>query len=224
MVLSTFLFYRAVQSIAMSYGYDVKNNPDELIIASDVFANAMSPSSKGSNGVSDNVAKFMAISAAEGIKQAAGKSWAAMIEEGAAGLLLAQIRALAHASAKKALENAGKKSLENSIFRELFEQLGKRLTLKTVQRAVPVISAGIGAFIDTAQMNKVLTYANIFYQKRFLVEKESRVMNLVGIADDGAVVADVETDNANAEPIPQNSVDDSANGDIKNPTAEEMDE
>ena len=73
-------------------------------------------------------------------------------------------------------------------------------------------------------MNKVLTYANIFYQKRFLVEKESRVMNLVGIADDGAVVADVETDDADAEPIPQNSVDDSANGDIKNPTAEEMDE
>ena len=65
LVLSTFIYYRAVQSIAMSYGYDVKNDPAELVIASEVFANALSPASKGGNGVSNNVAKFMAISAAE---------------------------------------------------------------------------------------------------------------------------------------------------------------
>ncbi|MDO4538969.1 MAG: EcsC family protein, partial [Coriobacteriales bacterium] len=31
LVLSTFIYYRAVQSIAMSYGYDIKNDPAELI-------------------------------------------------------------------------------------------------------------------------------------------------------------------------------------------------
>ena len=181
LVLSTFLYYRAVQSIAMSYGYDVKNDPAELVIASEVFANALSPASKGGNGVSNNVAKFMAISAAEGVKQTAKKTWAAMIERGGPALLLAQMRALANVAARKALENAGKKGLENSVFREIFEQIGRRLTLKAIQRAVPVVSAGIGALVDTAQMNIVLQYADIFYHKRFLLEKTDRVRHLFGV-------------------------------------------
>lgn len=79
---------------------------------------------------------------------------------------------------KKALENAGKKGLENNIFREIFEQVGRRLTLKAIQRAVPVVSAGIGALVDTAQMSTVLQYADIFYHKRFLIEKKERVSRL----------------------------------------------
>ena len=192
LVLSTFFYYRAVQSIAMSYGYDVKNDPAELVIASDVFANALSPTSKGANGVSNNVAKFMAISAAEGVKQTAKKTWTAMIERGGPALLLAQMRALANAAARKALENAGKKGLENSIFREIFEQIGRRLTLKAIQRAVPVVSAGIGALVDTAQMNTVLQYADIFYHKRFLLEKKERVDRLFGISHETASVVEVE--------------------------------
>lgn len=175
LVLSTFAFYRAVQSVALSYGYDVKNDPAELVISAEVFANALSPTSESTNGVSNNIAKFMTISAAEGVKQAAKKGWAALIERGGPAVFLAQMRALANASAKKALENAGKKGLENNVFREIFEQVGKRLTLKVVQRAVPVVAAGIGALIDTAQMNTVLQYADIFYHKRFLIEKEERV-------------------------------------------------
>ena len=31
LVLSTFLYYRAVQSVAMYYGYDIKNDPAELV-------------------------------------------------------------------------------------------------------------------------------------------------------------------------------------------------
>ena len=50
-VLSTFLYFRAVQSIAMFYGYDIKNDPTELIIAGDVFMNALSPQSNGSDEV-----------------------------------------------------------------------------------------------------------------------------------------------------------------------------
>lgn len=43
LVLSTFLYYRAVQSIALFYGYDIKNDPAELQIASEVFMSALSP-------------------------------------------------------------------------------------------------------------------------------------------------------------------------------------
>jgi len=190
LVLSTFVYYRAVQSVAMSYGYDVKNDPAELVIAGDVFASALSPRSKGGAGVSNNVAKFMAISAAEGVKQTAKKTWAAMIERGGPALLLAQMRALANAAARKALENAGKKGLENSVFREIFEQIGRRLTLKAIQRAVPVVSAGIGALVDTAQMNTVLQYADIFYHKRFLLEKKKRVNLLFRLSDDLSYASD----------------------------------
>ncbi len=200
LVLSTFIYYRAVQSIAMSYGYDVKNNPAELVIASEVFASALSPASKGGNGVSNNVAKFMAISAAQGVKQTAKKTWTAMIERGGPALLLAQMRALANAAANKALQNAGKKGLENSVFREIFEQIGRRLTLKAIQRAVPIVSAGIGALVDTAQMNTVLQYADIFYHKRFLIEKKDRVNNLFGLESQSEQEPDIDTAMSAADP------------------------
>ena len=96
-------------------------------------------------------------------------------------MLLAQMRALANASARKALQGAGKRGLENSAFREIFEQIGRRLTLKAIQRAVPVVSAGIGALVDAAQMRTVLQYADIFYHKRFLIEKQDRVRLLFGV-------------------------------------------
>ena len=170
-----------------------------------MFANALSPASKGGNGVSNNVAKFMAISAAEGVKQTAKKTWTAMIERGGPALLIAQMRALANAAARKALENAGKKGLENSVFREIFEQIGRRLTLKAIQRAVPVVSAGIGALIDTVQMNTVLQYADIFYHKRFLIEKKDRVYRLFGIVSDPQ--AELEIEVLEEEPIDVEAVD-----------------
>ena len=65
------------------------------------------------------------------------------------------------------------------MFKEAFEQIGRKLTLKTVGKAVPIFSALIGALIDTAQMKKVLEFADIFYQKRFILEKETRIHNLI---------------------------------------------
>ena len=35
--LSMLVYFRAVQSVAMMYGYDVKEDPDELMIAGQVF-------------------------------------------------------------------------------------------------------------------------------------------------------------------------------------------
>lgn len=75
------------------------------------------------------------------------------------------------------------------VFKEAFEQIGRKLTLKTVQKAVPVVSAVFGALIDTAQMNKVLEYADIFYQKRYILEKESRIMAII---DPYSIVIDAE--------------------------------
>ena len=103
-----------------------------------------------------------------------------MAARGGIPLLLVQMRALAYKSAKKALENVGAKGLENNLFKEAFEQIGRKLTLKTVGKAVPVFSALIGALIDTSQMKKVLEFADIFYQKRFILEKETRIHNLIG--------------------------------------------
>lgn len=48
--LSFFIYFRTVQSIAMYYGYDVKNDDSELKIASQVLINSFSPMQQGPNG------------------------------------------------------------------------------------------------------------------------------------------------------------------------------
>ena len=179
LVLSTFLFYRAVQSIALFYGYDIKNDPAELQIATEVFINAINPRTKNSGEISNVIAKIMLFSTATSIKQTVKKGWTAMAEKGGIHLLLVQLRALAHKSAKKALAKAGKKGLEETAFTELFEQIGKKITQKSLGKVMPYIGAIIGATIDTAQMIQIIKYADIFYCKRFILEKESRINLLI---------------------------------------------
>ena len=165
----------------MFYGYDVKNDSTELVIASEVFTNALSPSTSDANNEATNIiGKIMLMSQAAVVKQTAKKTWTDMAARGGIPLLLAQMRALAHKSAQKALQNVGAKGLENNIFKEAFEQIGRKLTLKAIGKAEPIASTVTCALIDTAQMKKVLEYADIFYQKRFIVEKESRISNLIG--------------------------------------------
>jgi hypothetical protein len=184
LVLSTFLYFRAVQSIAMFYGYDVKTNIEEMVIASEVFTRALSPAQDDvNNELTATISKIMLMSQAAVVKQTAKKTWTDMASKGGVPLLIAQMRALANKAAAKALERAGAKGLENSLFREAFEQIGRKLTLKFVQRAVPVVSAVFGALIDAAQMKKVLDYADVFYQKRFIIEKESRITAVIGDSD-----------------------------------------
>lgn len=183
LVLSLFLYYRAVQSLAMFYGYDVKNDSAELVIASEVFMNALSPDSKGSNEMSSIIGKVMVMTEVSALKQTAKKTWADIAAHGGVGLLLTQMRALANKSAQKALEKVGQKGLENSLFREVFEQIGKKLTKKTLGKAIPVAGAVIGALFDTAQMNTILDYADVFYNKRYILEKEVRINTLLGVED-----------------------------------------
>lgn len=181
-VVSTFLYYRAIQSVAMHYGYDVKHDAGELIIAGEVFLNALSPANSASNEMGSMIGKIMIIAETECVKQTAKKTWTDMAAKGGASLLLTQMRALAHKSAQKALENVGAKGLEKSIYKRVLEQIGQKLTLKTIQKGVPIFSGAVGGFFDIAQMKKILEYADIFYNKRFIIEKEQRI-NLLNKRD-----------------------------------------
>ncbi len=180
LALSTFLFYRAVQSIALFYGYDIKNDPAELEIASEVFMNAISPKSSNDSELSNTIAKVMLLTTATSVKQTVKKGWTAMAEKGGVHLLLAQMRALANNAAKKAIEKAGKKGIEKTAFTEVFEQIGRKLTQKSIGKAIPYVGAVIGATLDTAQMVQIIKYADIFYNKRFILEKEIRINALLG--------------------------------------------
>ncbi len=180
LLLSTLLYYHAVQSIAMFYGYDVKNDPAELVIASEVFSSALSQGEVSSSEISNVIAKIMILSETSAIKQAVGKTWTDLAARGGLGLLIVQMRALANKAAQKALNNVGAKTLQNSLFKEVFEQIGKRLSKEAVKKAMPGVSAVIGAGFDAVQMNKVLEFADVFYQKRFILEKEIRISTLLG--------------------------------------------
>lgn len=181
-VLSTFLYFRAVQSIAMFYGYDVKNDDAELIIASEVFANALSPSNNEvNNEMTGIIGKIMAAGQVAAVKQGVKKGWSDMINRGGIPLLMAQMRALANKGVQKKLQQAGVKGLEGSLFKEVFEQIGRKLTLKSSGKVIPVFGVIVGALIDSAQMKQVLEFTDIFYQKRFSLEKELRINHLIGI-------------------------------------------
>lgn len=190
-VLSTFLYYRAVQSIAMYYGYDIKNDSAEMVIASEVFVNALSPDSSDCNEITSIIGKVMLISKAATVKQTVKKGWTEMASKGGTELFLVQMRALANKAAKNALEKAGQKGIEKSIFKDVFGQIGKKLTQKTITRSIPVVSGVIGALFDSVQMQKVLEYADVFYNKRFLLEKENRIDMLTSKTEK---IIDVEFD------------------------------
>lgn len=49
---------------------------------------------------------------------------------------------------------------------------------------MPAVGAVIGALFDMAQMNRILEYADVFYNKRFLLEKEARINTLFADGED----------------------------------------
>lgn len=186
--LSMFLYHRAVQWIAMCYGYDVKRNPAESMLAASVFVNALSPAKSDANEMSDIIAKIMATNEMIGIKNAAGKSWSAMVSEGSIGQLLTKLRALSNIHAKKALEEAGKKGFENHVFKNLLKEIGGNLTQKNILKSAKYVGGFLGLLMDTHQMKRVLEYANIFYHIKFLGEKEQRINLLVDEPDEKDII------------------------------------
>lgn len=199
-VFSTFLYFRAVQVVAMYYGYDVKHKPEELEIAANVYTKALAPKDIDTSEMGNIIGKIMVMSEITAIKQTAAKSWTEMAKAGGIRLLLTQLRALANAAAKKAIENAGKKQLEKTIFDEVFKQIGKKLTLKNIEKSIPVIGAGFSAFFDIGQMKQIVDYADIFYSKRFIAEKEVRINQIFGnLNEDEVKIIDVEMTSLNGD-------------------------
>jgi hypothetical protein len=85
---------------------------------------------------------------------------------------------LANKAAEKALTKSGQSGLEAGVFRNLLEQLGRRLPKEAGKKGIPFVGAILGAGFDSYLMHRVLTGANLIYHKRFLHEKEARLQIL----------------------------------------------
>ena len=198
LVFSTFLFFRAVQIIATSYGYDVKGDAAEMEIAGQVFANAMDPGSTDGLGALGATMDLFMGAPTPTPKAITASSWEDLALSSKAGRLVVQMRELAGGLAQQegsgagsqgdgqelaegdAQQDAGRAGFETTVFEHMFEQVGHKLALRVAQRAVPLVSGVIGAVFDTGQMQGVIDYADIFYAKRYLVEKDVRVRALIG--------------------------------------------
>jgi hypothetical protein len=189
----TFLmYYRTVQSIALYYGYDVVDDPRELEFASSVTITCLSPTQQvEANTLGSLIRQMMFASSLTGLKESLKKNtYEKMALKGGLDLLYVQIRALANAHASKALEKAGKSGIEAGIFKNLLEQLGKRMSQEAGKKALPFIGAVVGAVGDTYTMNRIITGANLIYHKRFLHEKDTRVKMLNDIKDTKPIIWD----------------------------------
>lgn len=180
LVYTFFMYFRSVQAVGLFYGYDVVDDPRELEFASSVTMTCLSPHLESDvKNLGSVISKMMLAANVTSLKESLSKlTYTQMAQKGGAELLYVQIRALAHASAKKALKEAGKDGFEAGVFKNLLEQLGKKMSQETGKKAVPIIGAIIGALADTYTMNKIIYGANLIYHKRFLFEKNIRIKAL----------------------------------------------
>jgi len=175
--LSFFLYFRATQSIALWYGYDVTNDPREMEIASEVSIMSLAPNPEiATSTVGGHLSKMMVATNLTVLSESLKRlSYEEMAKRGGVELFYVQIRALANKAADKALKKAGQDGIEAGVFRKLLQQLGKSMPKKAGQRAVPILGGVIGAFVDLYYMSRVVRGANLIYHKRFLFEKEKRI-------------------------------------------------
>jgi len=180
--LSFLLYFRATQSTALYYGYDVRHDPRELQFASEVTLTSLEPNlAKGSETLGGLIGKMMLAAELSALSRGLTKTYAQMAEKGGAQLLYVQIRALANKAAEKALKNSGRSGLEAGVFRNLLEQVGRRLPKEAGKKSVPILGAIIGGACDSYLMHRILSGANLIYHKRFLHEKQTRIDILGGI-------------------------------------------
>jgi EcsC protein family len=180
--LSFFLYFRAAQSTALYYGYDVLGDPRELEFASEVTLASLAPNAeKGAETLGGLIGKMMVAANVSALRHAlARRTYEEMARRGGAELLYVQIRAMANKAAARALRGAGTEGLESSVFRTLLERVGSRLPKEAGKKAVPLLGAVIGGLSDGWYMSRVLRGSNLIYHKRFLFEKEHRVRLLDG--------------------------------------------
>jgi hypothetical protein len=159
-VLGTFIQFRTVQLIAMHYGYDVKNNQDEMDYAGSVLMQIMM---KGQVCEGDQygemIAKMMAQAELNSLRQALkSKSHKQLIESGGAQLLYVQLRAITNKAAEKAMNGAGVSGIENKALKRILEELSKRMGKQNAAKAIPGLSAVLSVCIDSYQINKIMKF------------------------------------------------------------------
>lgn len=174
LALSFFLYFRAAQSVALHYGYDVKHDPRELQFAAEVTMQSLDPNFSGS-GLGGMIGKMMLAAEITALKQALGKTYAEMLKRGGSALLYVQIRALANKAAREALAKAGQEGIEAGVFKSLLAQLAKRMPKEVGKKALPLIGGLIGGLSDAYLMSRILRGAKLIYHKRYLFEKEHRI-------------------------------------------------
>jgi len=174
LALSFFLYFRAAQSVALHYGYDVKHDPRELQFAAEVTLQSLDPNFSGS-GLGGFIGKMMLAAELTALRQALGKTYTEMAKRGGSALLYVQIRALANKAAKAALAKAGKEGVEAGVFKTLLAQLARRMPKEAGKKGIPLLGAFIGGLSDAYLMSRVLRGAKLIYHKRYLFEKEHRI-------------------------------------------------
>lgn len=182
LAFTSLMYYRTVQAIATFYGYDVIDDPRELEFASSVTLTCLSPTQETeAESMGALIAQMMFFGNLTALRESLIKNtYTEMAKKGGLDLLYVKIRALANKQAQKALANAGEKGIEAGIFKNLLEQLGRRMSKEAGKKAVPIFGAIIGGLMDTATMHKVIKGANLIYHKRFLCEKATRIKILNG--------------------------------------------
>lgn len=211
--LATLLGFRATQSVASFYGYDVKRDPVELALAGEVFIHSMEhrapeaateqsgPESAGEpelEGASSPIERVLLIGKGVAIKIGVKNGWKELAMRGSMAALMTEMRSIAlHTAEEQAVRNAekqaarigaeqaarlGTREVEQVVVRDALQQAGKDAAQKLMQRSIPLVSGAIGGYFDAKKVARALEVADIFYQKRFIIEKERRVQDLLARA------------------------------------------
>ena len=201
--LATLLGFRATQSVASFYGYDVKRDPAELALAGEVFIHSMehhAPAGEGDEGArfeaaTSPVERVLLISKGVAVKIGVKSGWKELAMRGGVAALMTEMRSIAlraaeeqmvltaekHAirTAEEQAARVGAREIEQMVVRDALQQASKDATQKFVQRSIPLVSGAIGGYFDAKKVARALEVADIFYQKRFILEKETRIQNLL---------------------------------------------
>ena len=191
--LATLLGFRATQSVATFYGFDIKNDPAELALAGEVFIHSMEHHApvNGADAAShfeettSPIERVLLVGRGVAIKIGVKSGWKELAMRGGVTVLMTEMRTVALRTAEEQAARVGAREIEQLVLRDALQQAGKDAAQKLVQRSIPVVSGIIGGYFDTKKVARALEVADIFYQKRFILEKEKRVQDLLARASVG---------------------------------------
>jgi len=177
--LLSLLLFRAVQSLALYYGYDLRGEAGEMEFAAAVTLNCMARApDPAADLLTSLIAKLMAAENIADVKNAVPAAAVDAARHGSLSILSTYMRMLITSGGRSAMES-GLESIERPVFRYLMRQVTERIPAQMIQRVIPVVGAITGALSDTYYMRRVLRGANLIYHKRFILEKEERCARLL---------------------------------------------